>query len=47
MKNWIVDMSITHNPDKILHDLQELFIHQIETGRPYQNIHIIEEATSQ
>jgi len=34
MKNRILDLFITHNPEIILHDLQELFIHHLEPVRP-------------
>ncbi|RKR84099.1 DDE family transposase [Mucilaginibacter gracilis] len=33
MKNRIVDLFITHNPEKILLNLQELFIHHLEPVR--------------
>lgn len=34
MKNRIVDLFMIHNPDKILHSLQELFLRHLEPVRP-------------
>jgi hypothetical protein len=34
MKNRIIDLFITHDPDKILHTLQQMFIRNLEPVRP-------------